>query len=109
MGKLFKIRGKNKRLFGVTKLDTEIMWHRAKHGPMLEPEVLARCPICKADHRIFYFKCSCGDPFFCHLQNEEKDLKKWPTGKWQKGAEYGESMEVLARITRTNSFPDAQW
>jgi len=82
MGKLFKLRGKNKRFFGITKLDIEIMQHFKKHGPFLEPEVLARCPVCNKDHRVFYFKCKCGDPFFCHLNNQEKDFEKWPTGKF---------------------------
>jgi len=79
--------GKNKKLFGITKLEVEISYHYRKHGPMLEPEVLARCPICSKDqdHRVFYFKCSCGDPFFCHLQNEGDNYEKWPTGPWKKG------------------------
>ena len=70
---------------GVTKLDLEIIWHYKKHGPMLEPEVLAKCPICKEEHRVFYFKCSCGDPFFCHLNNQENNYDAYPTGKWTKG------------------------
>lgn len=85
MGKLFRIFGKNKMLFGVTKMDLEIAYHYKKHGKMLNPEVLARCPICNEDHRVFHFMCSCGDPFFCHLQNQENDHKKWPTGKWTRG------------------------
>jgi len=43
MGKLFRIFGKNKMLFGVTKLDLEVAYHLKKHGKMLEPEVLAKC------------------------------------------------------------------
>jgi len=90
MGKWFQFRGKNKRLFGITKLDLVIASHYKRHGPMLNPEVLAQCPICKkldkiSDHRVFFFECSCGDPFFCHLQNQEKNFEKYPTGKWTGG------------------------
>ena len=71
MGKWF---GKSKA-FGVSKLDLEIMSHRGKHGPLLDPEVLAHCPICNAEHKVLHFMCSCGDPFFCHLNNMENQFQ----------------------------------
>jgi len=80
----FRLKGHNKKIFGISKLDVEIVSHRRKHGAFINPEVLARCPICNKDHRVFYFECKCGDPFFCHLNNEEKNFEKWPTGKFDR-------------------------
>lgn len=86
MGKYFKFFGKNKRFFGITKLDIEIGIHFKKHGKFHDAEVLAQCPICRSldkesSHRVLTFVCNCGDPFFCHLQNEENNFDKFPTGK----------------------------
>ncbi len=80
MGKWFSF-GKNKKLFGVTKLDLEIISHFKRHGKFIQAEILARCPLCKEDHRVLFFVCKCGDPFFTHLQNAENNFELLPTGK----------------------------
>jgi len=84
--KWFKLTGRNKKLFGVTKLDLEVINHKIKHGKFIDGEILAQCPICRSlskeySHRVLYFKCKCGDPFFIHLQNQEGNYEAFPTGK----------------------------
>lgn len=74
-----------KKIFGLSKLDIEILIHFKQHGKFHDPEVLAHCPICNEDHRVFYFRCNCGDVFFCHLNKESNNYDLFPTGKWTKG------------------------
>ena len=73
--------------FGIfpSKFELEIIWHFKRHGKFRELEVLAQCPLCAGsgvpDHRVLYFICKCGDPFFCHLNNMSEDRETFPTGK----------------------------
>jgi len=74
-----------RKFLGISKLDLEVIYHFKKHGKFLEGEILAMCPLCKEDHRVLYFKCKCGDPFFCHLNKESNNYEKFPTGKVKSG------------------------
>lgn len=78
--------GKNKRFFGITKMDLEMGFHFKRDGKFEDAEILAQCPICRSlnkesSHRVLYFKCKCGDPFFLHLQSQEGNFEIFPTGK----------------------------
>lgn len=69
-----KYFGKGK-LFGISKLDIEIIHHFKKHGKMINAEVLVHCPICNKDHKVLFFNCKCGDRFFLHLNNAANQFK----------------------------------
>ena len=78
--------GKNKRLFGITKMDLEMAFHFKRDGKFVDAEILVQCPICRklgkeSEHRVLFFKCKCGDPFFVHLQKEQNNQELFPTGK----------------------------
>jgi len=67
-------------------MDLEMAFHFKAHGKFVDSEILAQCPICRShkkesSHRVIYFKCKCGDPFFVHLQSEQENYELFPTGK----------------------------